>query len=184
MKLTDTYISGLQDFRIVNVNIRPALLSAVVTLAFDRLDFAGTHNTTATLFGLGTASGQGAYTMRVNNVVLTVAMQLDWINFQFIQLHEFRVNYVLGLANVNFSGFGPVFQTAFNLAASIGMPAYLTSKQIDLNERIRTEIVPLINEELLNDVNYIEIFQFLIRFLKNFAINSAIDFVQDLVCHL
>ena len=63
MNLTDTYITGLEKFRVVSVNIRPALLSAVIVLAFDELNFEGHHNTRATLLNIGLGEGNGPYTM-------------------------------------------------------------------------------------------------------------------------
>lgn len=185
MNLTDTYIKGLQNFKVVSVNIRPALLSAVIVLKFDKLEFEGYHNTSAVpILGNGIGSGQGPYTMSLNGITLTITVQFDWINFQFIKLHRLNVNYVIGLSDVNFEGFGPVFGFTFNNLARIAIPGYITAKQVEFNQRIQDEIIPLVNDYILNDVAYSDIFGFLARFLKNFAISSVIDYVQDLVCHL
>lgn len=184
MNLTDTYIKGLQKFRIVSVNIRPALLSAVFVIAFDKIDFEGYHNTSAAILGTGIGSGQGPYTMSLNNLVLTVTVQFDWINFEFIKLHRLNVNYVIGLSDVNFQGFNFGFGAIFNVLARVAIPGYITAKQVELNQRIQDEIIPLVNDYILDDVSFVNIFEFLIRFLKNFAIRSVIDYVQDLVCHL
>jgi hypothetical protein len=185
MNLTNTYIRGLQNYKVVTVNIRPALLSAIVVISFDRLDFEGFHNTTAAAFNVGLGAGSGPFIMSIRDLVLTVTVQLDWINFERIKLNQLRVNYVMApIADVNFQGFNGLFGAAFNVLARASLPTYVTAKQIELNQRIQYEIIPLVNEYLLTDASFADIFSFLITFMRNFAIRYAIDYVQDLVCHL
>lgn len=185
MKLTDTYIHGLQNYRVVSVNIRPALLSAVFVIAFDRLDFEGFHETSASIFNVGLGDGQGPYKMSVKGMILTITVQFDWINFQWVRLHQLRINYIVNeLAEVDFEGFNRLFGMAFNGIAGAAIPTYLIAKQGELNQRIQDEIVPLVNEQILTDANFADVFSFLITFMKNFAIRYAIDYVQDLVCDL
>lgn len=184
MHLTQTYIKGLSNYKVNSVNIRPALLSAVFVIQFDKIEFEGFHNSTAYILGYGLENGQGPYRMALNNVVMSVTLQFDWINFQYIELHQFKINFVMGIADVNFQGFNPSIGTLFNNIASVAIPSYLILKQGDLNQRIHEELIPVINEYILTDVAFSEIFQFLIRFFKDFGIKTLINYIQDLVCHL
>lgn len=187
MELNDTIIRGLQNFNIVNVDIRPAQLSAFVALSFNRLDFEGYHNTTASFinnFFPVTATGSGPYTMTFNNVLASLFIQFRVENFRYIKLNELRINYIIGVASTNFTGFGFPLTQVFNGLASVAIPIALDVRQVELNQRIKNEIIPLVNEFILQDLTIRDFIRLLIGFAKTAAVNAVINLIQGVVCDL
>lgn len=187
MELNDTYIRGLQNFNIVNVDIRPARLSSLIVLSFDRIDFEGYHNTRASfLNGIFPVNveGNGPYTMTFNNMIVTFYVQFELEKFRYVKLKELRINYLIGVATTNFTGFGPILTPTFNALASVAFPIFMDLQQIELNERIKNEIIPLVNEYILNDITILDIVALMINFAKNAAVKALINLIQGVVCDL
>lgn len=186
MELNDTLIRGLKDFNVVNVDIRPAALSALIMLSFNRIEFEGNHSTRATFlngFFPITASGSGVYTMNMNNVVVSAFVQFE-MQRRYIKLKELRINYLVSVVQTNFTGFGNILTPTFNALASIAFPIFIDLQQIELNERIKNEIVPLVNEYILREMTILELGSLILNLAKTIAVNAVIDLVQGLVCHL
>lgn len=187
MELNDTLIRGLKDFNVVNVDIRPTALSALIMLSFNRLDFEGEHSTRATflngIFPI-TAAGSGGYTMNMSNIVASVFVQFELERFRYIKLKELRINYLVSVVQTNFTGFGNILTPTFNALASIAFPIFIDLRQIELNERIRNEILPLVNEYILRDITVMEFASLMLNFAKNLAVDAVINLIQGLVCDL
>jgi hypothetical protein len=161
MTLNDSYVRGLQQFKVDQVDIRPLSMSALVALSFERLDMEGTHSTVATaLNGIFpvTLTGSGPYNMTFNNVKTSVFVKFHFVDRR-LNVQLFIVDITVGSTNTNFSGFG-LLTGLFNTLASAAFPALVLIRKIELNLRIYEEFIPAVNEQL-NKVGILDLIAFI-----------------------
>jgi Haemolymph juvenile hormone binding protein (JHBP) len=185
MELNDTWLIGLQQFKIQAVDIRPLQMSARFTFLFDKLDMSGYHNTFGTIqnqiFPINIV-GSGPYTLRLNNVFVSVYLDFNFIDGNYLNLEDLRVDYLLGIPNANFSGFGPINNIIFNNAIQVAIPIFALVKIPEVNDRIKDELVPILNDTL-NRMTVIDFLGYVLNFFKDLAINFVKGLIKDRICN-
>lgn len=185
MLLNDSYLSGLSQYKVKNVDIRPLRMSARITLLFEKLEMEGWHETKATalqgIFPI-TLSGSGPYNMTFENLEFSIYADFTINNGSYLNVKNLIVAATIGTTTTNFTGFG-VLTGVFNNLASVALPPMLVLQQIKLNLRIYEELIPSLNF-LLNNITILDLAIFIVELLKSRAINTIIGIIQGFVCNL
>lgn len=184
MTLTDSYLKGLQQFKIEEVNIRPLRMSGFISLLFEELEMEGFHSTNAVMFqGLFPVpvSGSGPYNMTLRNVRTSLYIEFNLINNMYLNLNILFVDFTVGTIQTNFTGFG-LLTGAFNAIAGVAIRAYLIIERIRINLRIINEFIPVVNI-ILNKISIIDATLFVINYLRDNILNIISAILRGWLCN-
>ncbi|KAG5675739.1 hypothetical protein PVAND_005617 [Polypedilum vanderplanki] len=181
--LNDSYVRGLQQYKVEKVDIRPLTMSALIQLSFEKLEMEGIHSTRATMFqGIFpvTITGNDVYNMTFNNVYISAFVKFGFNNGS-LNMQMFVVDFSVGSVITNFSGFG-MLTGLFNTLASASFPAILLLQKVELNLRIYEEFIPAVNE-ILNQITILDLIAVIYDFLKDEGLRRIRDAIFGLMCN-
>lgn len=183
MTLYESYLRGLQQYKVKQVDIRPLQMSAKIALSFEKLEMEGTHSTRSTvlqgIFPI-TLAGDGPYNMTFNNVDISVFAQFGIVKGR-VNLHILLLDFNVKSVATNFTGFGAL-TNLFNNLASAAFPAIMLLKKVEINLRIYEELVPAINE-LLNQITILDLIAVIFDFISDNGLSFIRDAILSWVCN-
>lgn len=168
MLLADSFLKGLYDFKIEQVDIRPLMMSGIISVSFEKLIMEGLHSTRAVMLsGISpvTVEGYGFYSMNMSNFRLSAFIEVEFVDRIRPNLKNIYLTYSTFSVQSNFTGFGPIWTEVFNRAANIALPAYVLISNVNTNLWVNQELIPAING-IINDLTIIDIIS-IIRGLIN-----------------
>ncbi|CAG9797425.1 unnamed protein product [Chironomus riparius] len=168
MRLTNTTLKGIYDFKIDQVDIRPLGLFGMISLSFDKLEMEGFHSTNATLLQSSSAVGSGPFTMTLNNFKVSAYVQIEINGRIRPNLKTVITAYSVSSVDPNFEGFGPLLQLLFNPAARLAFPALIALSNINANLWLNNEFIPAVNG-VINDFGIIDIIGLIRTLIRNNA---------------
>lgn len=182
MRLNDSYLKGLYDFKIEQVDIRPFGLFGMISISFDKLEMAGFHSTRATLFGQIVPipiDASGPYTMTMNNFRGSVYFEIQFNGRIRPNLKTMIATYSISSAQTNFTGFNSAVETRFNTALSAAFPALVLISNVNANLWLNNEFIPAVNG-VINDFGLMDIIGLIRTIIRNNAESFDAEIMEAL----
>ncbi|XP_070500483.1 uncharacterized protein [Chironomus tepperi] len=171
MRLYNTSLKGFYNFKIEQVDIRPFGLFGMITISVDKLEMEGFHSTRATLLGQIfpiTVEGDGPFSMTLNNFRASVFVEIEFNGRIRPNLKNVVTTYLTTSVQTNFTGFNPVTESIFNIAAQAAFPALIGLSNINANLWLNDEFVPAVNG-VINDFGLMDIIGLIRTIIRNNA---------------
>jgi len=148
-RIRNAYVRGLQQFEILDFDLRIIGLSAYFDVFFKRLEIDGRHTTRMNL-GSAAVNGDGSMIMVLNDFKVNGTVNLNTIHrgFHRLNIQELIINLSVGSVNANLRGFGTFLDPTINAILSAAMPSMIGNANEGINESIATDLVPALNEML------------------------------------